>query len=200
MTTALKAGFDEPVRDSQQAFRRILEAMSQPGRIVMVPGPIEMPDGLHPAAAAACLTLLDFETALWIAGDDALEVRTWLAFHTGCRFAAGPAKADFILVLDPARLPSLDGIALGSDEQPESGATLIIQARSLATGSQTGGRGLRLSGPGILDSRLLAVEGLPQFFWAERADICLGFPRGLDILFSAGMSLAALPRTTKTEG
>jgi alpha-D-ribose 1-methylphosphonate 5-triphosphate synthase subunit PhnH len=195
MSVALKAGFDEPVRDSQQAFRRILDAMSQPGRIVMTPSPVEMPDGLHPAAAAACLTLLDFETRLWLAGDNAAEVRAWLAFHAGCRFAAAPAEADFALVLDPAHLPTLTDFPLGSDEQPETGATLVVQTRGLASG-----RGFRLSGPGVLGRRQFSVEGLPQSFWRERAALCEQFPRGLDILFTTGMSLAALPRTTKAEG
>lgn len=193
--TTLKAGFDEPVRDSQQAFRRLLDALSQPGRIVAPSAPAEYPAGLHRAAASACLALLDFETPLWLAGPDLGETRAWLAFHAGCRFVERPADAAFALVTDPAALPALDGFALGSDETPEQGATLILQVQSIAAG-----HGRRLTGPGIADERRLAVDGLADSFWAERAAICRLFPRGLDIFLTAGTALAALPRTTKVEG
>ncbi len=191
---ALKAGFDDSVHDSQRVFRALLDAMSRPGRLVMPPAPPEMPAALHPATAAVCLALLDFETPLWLAGADIAETRAWLAFHAGCPFAATPDQAAFALVTDSNALPALDGFALGSDEMPERSTTLILQVAGLAAG-----RGKRLSGPGIDGTALLAIEGPTDAFWVERAAACVLFPRGLDIIFSAGSALAALPRTTQVE-
>lgn len=194
MSTILKAGFDDSVRDSQRVFRALLDAMSRPGRIVTPPAPPEIPAGLNPATAAVCLALLDFETPLWLAGPDIGETRAWLAFHAGCPFAASPDQAAFALVTDAASLPPLDGFALGSDEMPERSTTLILQVADLAAG-----QGKRLSGPGIDGTTLLAVHGLSESFWVERAAACALFPRGLDVIFTAGAALAAVPRTTRVE-
>jgi alpha-D-ribose 1-methylphosphonate 5-triphosphate synthase subunit PhnH len=191
---ALKAGFDEPIRDSQRTFRAVLDAMAHPGRIVTPPSPPEIPLGLHPATAAVCLTFLDFETSLWLAGTTIDELRPWLAFHAGCPFASDPAQGNFALVTDAAAFPALDRFALGSDETPEHSTTLILQVDSLANR-----RGMRLSGPGIDGSRALSVTGLPDAFWRQRAQACALFPRGIDILLTSGSALVALPRTTQAE-
>ena len=191
---ALKAGFDDSVHDSQRVFRALLDAMSRPGRVVTPPVPPEIPAALHPATAAVCLALLDFETPLWLAGPDIAETRAWLAFHAGCPFAATPDQAAFALVTAVNALPPLDGFALGSDEMPERSTTLILQVDGLEAG-----RGKRLSGPGIDGTALLAVEGPTDAFWVERAAACGLFPRGLDVIFIDGTALAALPRTTQVE-
>jgi len=191
---ALKAGFDDSVHDSQRLFRALLDAMARPGRIVTPPTPPEIPAALHPATAAVCLALLDFETPLWLAGPDIAETRAWLAFHAGCPFAATPDQAAFALVTDVAALPALDAFALGSDEMPERSTTLLLQVDGLVAGE-----GKRLSGPGIDGAALLGVDGLTESFWAERSSACALFPRGIDIIFSAGPALAALPRTTHVE-
>ena len=192
---ALKAGFDDSVHDSQRVFRALLDAMSRPGRIVTPPAPPEIPAALHPATAAVCLALLDFETPLWLAGPDIAETRAWLAFHAGCPFAATLDQAAFALVTDARALPALDSFALGSDEMPERSTTLILQVDGLAAG-----RGKRLSGPGIDGTALLAIDGATDSFWVERAAACALFPRGLDVIFTAGPALAAVPRTTQVEG
>ena len=191
---ALKAGFDDSVHDSQRVFRALLDAMSRPGRVVTPPAPPEIPAALHPATAAVCLALLDFETPLWLAGPDIAETRAWLAFHAGCPFAATPDQAAFALVTAVNALPALDGFALGSDEMPERSTTLILQVDGLEAG-----RGKRLSGPGIDGAALLAVEGPTDAFGVERAAACGLFPRGLDVIFIDGTALAALPRTTQVE-
>ena len=191
---ALKAGFDDSVHDSQRVFRALLDATSRPGRVVTPPAPPEIPAALHPATAAVCLALLDFETPLWLAGPDIAETRAWLAFHAGCPFAATPDQAAFALVTAVNALPALDGFALGSDEMPERSTTLILQVDRLEAG-----RGKRLSGPGIDGTALLAVEGPTDAFWVERAAACGLFPRGLDVIFIDGTALAALPRTTQVE-
>jgi alpha-D-ribose 1-methylphosphonate 5-triphosphate synthase subunit PhnH len=190
----LKAGFDDSVHDSQRVFRALLDAMARPGRIVMPPAPPEIPAALHPATAAVCLALLDFETPLWLAGPDIAETRAWLAFHAGCPFAATPEQAAFALVTDVGALPALSEFALGSDEMPERSTTLLLQVGGLVAG-----QGQRLSGPGIDGSVRLAVDGVTEGFWSDRAAACALFPRGLDIMFTAGTALAALPRTTQVE-
>lgn len=192
---ALSAGFVEPVLDAQAAFRATLDAMSRPGRIEELALRLDPPAGVDAATAAACLTLLDGDTPVWLAPHAAAErVAAWIAFHTGAPIAQSAADAAFVVALDASALPTLDTFDWGTDEEPQRGATLIVQVPAL-----TKQGGWTLSGPGIATRATLHVDGLPTPFAAERRAMAGSFPRGLDILFTSGARLAALPRTTILE-
>src|SRR5262249_60143642 len=76
---SVRRGFVEPVLESQRVFRRVLDAMAHPGRIVRIDSFIDAPVPLAPATAAVCLTLLDFETPLWLdAAARVPELSEWL--------------------------------------------------------------------------------------------------------------------------
>jgi alpha-D-ribose 1-methylphosphonate 5-triphosphate synthase subunit PhnH len=188
-------GFADPVLDSQRAFRAVLDALSHPGRVVTVPGPDAPPPPLGPASAGVCLTLLDFETPVWL---DALaataQAREYLRFHCGVPLVETPADARFALIADPVEMPPLAAFDAGTDERPDRSATVVVQVGALVSWT-----GRRLSGPGIDGEARLAVDGLPLGFWdAVRANTAR-FPRGVDLLLCAGHRLAALPRTTRVE-
>jgi alpha-D-ribose 1-methylphosphonate 5-triphosphate synthase subunit PhnH len=189
------AGLADPTLDSQRIFRSLLEVMAHPGRIVDVAVELQAPSPLHPAAAAACLALLDFDTPLWL--DDAAvrpDVVEWLRFHCGVPIVSRPQAARFALIADPERMPS-DAFDCGTAEYPERSATLIVQVQSLL-----GGTGRRLRGPGIADEARLEVAGVAGEFWMWVAANHGLFPCGVDIVLSAGRVIAALPRTTEVEG
>ena len=190
------AGLADPTLDSQRIFRSLLEAMAHPGRIVDVAVELQAPSPLHPAAAAACLTMLDFDTPLWLdvaaARPEAVE---WLRFHSGAPIVSRPQAARFVLIADPQRMPSPDTFDSGTAEYPERSATLIVQVQSLL-----GGTGRRLRGPGIADEARLEVAGVPDAFWTWMAANHALFPCGVDVVLSAGRVIAALPRTTEVEG
>jgi alpha-D-ribose 1-methylphosphonate 5-triphosphate synthase subunit PhnH len=189
-------GLADPTLDSQRIFRSLLEAMAHPGRIVDVAVELRAPSPLHPAAAAACLTVLDFDTPLWLdeaaARPDAVE---WLRFHSGAPIVSRPQAARFALIADPQGMPSPDTFDSGTAEYPERSATLIVQVQSLL-----GGTGRRLRGPGIADEARLEVAGAPDAFWTWMAANHALFPCGVDVVLSAGRVIAALPRTTEVEG
>ncbi|MCQ4160233.1 phosphonate C-P lyase system protein PhnH [Roseomonas sp. GC11] len=193
----IRPGFTDPVKESQSCFRAVLEAMSRPGRIQEAGtqeagGGLTPPEGLHPATAAVLLTLADAETPLW--QDAGAGVAEWLRFHAGCPLVAAPEEAAFLLATGAP--PALETLELGSEEEPQAGATLILQVAALEAAP-----GLILEGPGIAQRHELRVSGLPAGFWAARARLRPLFPRGLDLILCAGTRLAALPRTTRvTEG
>jgi len=189
------AGLADPTLDSQRIFRSLLEAMAHPGRIVDVAVGLQAPSLFHPAAAAACLTLLDFDTPLWL--DDAAarpDVVEWLRFHCGVPIVARPETARFAVIADPERMPSPDAFDAGTAEHPERSATLIVQVQSLL-----GGTGRRLTGPGIAGEARLEVAGVPEAFWKWVSANHACFPRGVDFVLSAGRVIVALPRTTAVE-
>ena len=166
---AMAPGFTNPVFDSQRMFRHLLEAMSYPGRIVAVGALASAPAPLSPAAAAACLSLVDYETPVWL--DAATQpARDWLRFHCGCPVIADPAKARFAVAADAASLLPLSAFDPGTDEYPDRSTTLIVE-----------------------------VAGLPARVWDQWRENRVLFPGGVDLILTCGDRLAALPRTVKVE-
>ncbi len=180
-------GFADPVLDAQASFRAVLQAMSRPGQVQRVPHLPELPPGLSPAAAAVLLTLVDAETRLRLNAGAAAEA--WVRFHCGAPLApAGAAQ----FVLDPeAGLLALDP---GTEEEPERGATLILEVAALEEG-----RGWRLTGPGIREEHRLLVAGAPPGFVADWAANRARTPCGVDVILCAGDAIAALPRSVAIE-
>lgn len=189
-------GFADPVLDSQRAFRAVLDALAHPGRVVTLDRPDAPPPPLGPASAAVCLTLLDFETPVWLDTVAATApAREYLRFHCGVPIVEASADARFALIANPAGMPPLNAFDAGTDERPDGSATLIVQVDGLVSGT-----GQQLSGPGIDGEARLGVEGLPHGFWDLVRANSARFPRGIDLLLCAGGRLAALPRTTHVEG
>lgn len=202
------AGFADPVHGTQQTFRALLGAMSEPGRLQVLHDAAI--DGLAPAAprvpapmaiglAATLLTLLDADTPVHLAGAlGNADVRAWLRFHTGARDV--PAATGMTVALardvDAALWQALD---LGSDEAPQAGATLIVEVDALSERPLAGAVALKLRGAGIESSRDLAVAGLPIAFWQWRMALQAELPRGVDLVLACGTRLAALPRSTRIE-
>jgi len=179
-------GFADPVLDAQAGFRAVLEAMSRPGRIEAIVPPPEVPPGLSPAAAAMLLALVDAATPLRLAAG--AEAEAWVRFHCGCPLVRDGAA----FVLDQSA--SLLALEAGTEEEPERGATLILEVAALEEGA-----GWRLAGPGIRDEHRLRVAGAPSGFLADWARNRARFPRGVDAILCAGNRIAALPRTVRIE-
>lgn len=194
---ALEGGFAEPVLDSQAIFRSVMDAMARPARIAKTALPAAPPEPLTPLAGAIACTLLDADTPVWLdpALDESAAVAAWLGFHTGTRFAAAPAEAAFALIGDPSDMPPLDRFAQGTQEYPDRSATLILQLESLG-----GGAPLTLRGPGIESEATIAPLGLPDDFVRQWTQNTKRFPRGVDLILTAGDSLACLPRSARLVG
>ncbi|HTR84850.1 MAG TPA: phosphonate C-P lyase system protein PhnH [Reyranella sp.] len=193
--TDIAPGLADPAHDSQRLFRAVLDAFSHPGRIVALPRRPEAAKPLSAAATAFVLTLVDRDTPLWLApACDTDSVRDFVRFHTGAPIVASEADALFA-VLTPERAPLLDGFAIGSDPYPDRSATLVIEVPAL-----TGGPQKKLRGPGIEDRAAFAVAGLGETFWSEWQTNHALFPCGVDIVFTAGTELLALPRSIVVEG
>jgi alpha-D-ribose 1-methylphosphonate 5-triphosphate synthase subunit PhnH len=187
----IEPGFVEPVDDATHVFRLVLQAIAHPGTIVEIDRPAAVPAGaLGRAAIGAALALADFETPVWL-DHAAAPAGHHLRFHCNCPVLAEPDRAAFAFVGDPTRLPDLEALPLGSDAYPDQGATLVVEVAGLARAGS-----LTLEGPGIDGRTQLGVAGLADGFWTRRAALASLFPRGIDLLLTAGDWLAAVPRTT----
>ena len=76
--------------------------------------------------------------------------------------------------------------------------TLSMLQRLIVRAQLTQGETLELSGPGIEQSRLLQIGGLPGGFWQLRRSL-IRYPMGFDLLLVDGDCLVGIPRSTCVE-
>ena len=192
--TELAPGLADIAHDSQRLFRDVLDAFAHPGRIVSLRQP---PAAIAPLSAAATtflLTLVDRDTPLWFSPTLATTaVCDFARFHTGAPIVENEADALFAVVSPDRALP-LDGFAIGTDPYPDRSATLVVEVPSL-----TGGPVRQLRGPGIDGRASVAIAGLPDSFWSEWTANHTLFPCGVDVVFTSGAALLALPRSIAVE-
>jgi alpha-D-ribose 1-methylphosphonate 5-triphosphate synthase subunit PhnH len=190
------AGFADPVLQSQATFRAILKAMSRPGTIVAAGAELAPPAPLSPAAAAALLTLADYETSLWLSPSiQGTEVGAWLKFHSDAPTAPNAAAAAFALIDLGCDGLRLEDFAVGTPAYPDRSTTLVIACAALSEDGP-----LTLRGPGVRGASRFGFSPLPADFLAQWSANGERFPLGVDLVLTCGTSLAALPRTTRLIG
>lgn len=206
MNETMVGGFADPSLDSQSVFRLVLEAMAHPGRLRSIrqtdansghkASTPRAPGQLDDAAFLLALTLMDFETPVWLDAKLAADqpVVNALRFHCGCPIIDDPTRAHFALIGDAFGAPDLSGFHLGTPEYPDRATTVVIQVQDLDDGS-----GASLTGPGIKNEARLAVDGVPSDFWRQWSANRSRFPLGVDLIFTAGDRIAALPRSIAAE-
>ncbi|TQM03070.1 phosphonate C-P lyase system protein PhnH [Pseudonocardia kunmingensis] len=179
-----------PVLDpdtAQRAFRAVLDALARPGVPAALP-----PAGDVPAALLPVLALADLDTGVCVLGDTG---GAWAdALTTATSAPAAPlAAARLVAALRPLAAGELATVRTGSAAAPEDAALV-----ALAVPDMNGGPALRLSGPGVPDTRTVAPRGLPPDLVTARSGAA--FPAGADLLLvSPDGTVLGLPRTTVIE-
>jgi alpha-D-ribose 1-methylphosphonate 5-triphosphate synthase subunit PhnH len=208
--TELQPGLQSPAQQSQQVFRRLLDAMARPGSVQAMPldvlAQMTPADGQDPAGAAmraVLLTLLDGDTSLHVgAGLAPGRLAGYLQFHSGVTLVDTPAQAEFTAITAAHASPALlASLPWGSDEAPQGAATLVLRVPDMGATQRDGVRSCRLilRGPGVRGSIELAVAGVPAEFWRARQAMASDYPRGVDLLLVTERSVAAIPRSTRVE-
>lgn len=164
----------------QQVFRRLMTAFSYPGRVQSLEGAADK------ALRLTLATLVDGACSLsdphqLLAVDDQRRL--------GARLCS-TETADFIVATGAQVIDSTP--RLGSLENPEQGATVVLAVDELGTGARLG-----LQGPGIHGEQLLHVSGVDPAWWARRAEWNAHFPLGVDFILVSEHAVTALPRTTR---
>ncbi|MDY7024369.1 MAG: phosphonate C-P lyase system protein PhnH, partial [Cyanobacteriota bacterium] len=150
--------------------------------------------GLTLACAAACLTLLDLETTVWLSSGfeahEKAELESWLRFHTGCHFTSNPEMADFAIIQINDRPEPLSRFCWGTAESPEKSTTLFIQRIPKEQKKL-----ICINGPGISEEREIQLP-LSFNFIREWRENQVRYPLGIDVFVFVENTAIGLPRTT----
>ena len=187
-------GLQNLVRDSQTTFRTLLNALSRPGRINAIEVELTPPSGLNVACAAACLTLFDLETEVWLQPGLGEEIKSWLLFHTGCSFTGDTKQADFAVICDVDNMPDLSQFKQGTPVYPEDSTTLLITVGAIRESPL---QAQILTGAGINQQITMPIN-LPDTFWQQWQQNHNSYPSGVDIYFFYNNEIVGLPRTSYT--
>ena len=184
-----KHSFDT-VYDSQKVFRLILEAASNPTRVVNIKESADKLFGSCPAFLAVAMTLLDNETGFAVLGDDRLcdeIVSLTLARREETQ------SADFLFACDPGGLKAaIETAKCGTLSDPHKSATVIIRNDGEPTES------LLLFGPGIDGSITVQATQTVKDAIILRDAQNYEYPQGIDLVFvSSNGELFAIPRLVK---
>jgi alpha-D-ribose 1-methylphosphonate 5-triphosphate synthase subunit PhnH len=171
---------------AQRTFRAVLDAFARPGTTSQLPAVPQVPAALLPVLALADLdtpACVLAETGGW---DDAL------ATATNAPITALSA-ARLVAALRPLRAGELAGVRIGDAAAPEDGALVALAVPAL-----DGGPALRLTGPGIAGSRVVAPRGGPADLASARASAA--YPGGFDVLLiDPDGRVLGIPRSTRIE-
>ncbi len=186
MTDIYSGGFADPAVAAAHGFRAAMDVMARPGTRREITGGIA-PEGLSPAASSLILTLCDPETGIYLAPDvDSEALRGWITFHTGAPLVSAD-KADFAVGGWEALMP-VDQYRIGTTEYPDRSATLVVELAEFSAPNAS------LTGPGIKDT---ARMHLPDLALLQRNAML--YPLGVDLFFTSGSEVAALPRSTQIQ-
>ncbi len=191
--STLCGGFFDPVRQAQQAFHALMNALARPGTVQPIEA-VEAPAALPGLFGTIACTLLDPDTRLFLdsslSGDP--HVAEWLTFQTGTAIVGHESEAMFGMISD-SREVELAAFCAGDQAYPNRSATLCLSVSSFS-----GGKALRCTGPGIETSHTIAPAGLPADFVEQWAANNALFPRGVDLfLVCESEGVIGLPRSTQ---
>ncbi len=205
--------FDE-VREAQVVFRKVLDAMAWPGKVVDLPKAAVRPPAPWPASVAqVARTLLDAQVTFTVQGENSEGLSRYLTTNTGSP-PASVNNADYVFAE-----PSIDELALwnlnpGTLLSPEDSATLVLACRVVsdpgrspvlsastavaATDLENWPIAISLRGRGIRGRRSIVVDQQASRVLQELAAMEHEYPLGVDVILVDGAGcLVGLPRTTR---
>lgn len=192
--TNITQGFSEPVHQAQHVFRRLLDAMSRPGKLQQLDAFPAFGDA-GAAATQILLALADHSTPLWLSAafkhDETLLAN--IRFHMTSPMVEESQDAIFSLISGHEQI-ALASFNLGDEAYPELSTTVLVEVESL-----TEGRMFRLSGPGVKGSHDIHIQGLSDDLLKSLLERDVRDMLGVDVVLTCGQALMTLPRTTSVK-
>jgi alpha-D-ribose 1-methylphosphonate 5-triphosphate synthase subunit PhnH len=192
-----EVNYDE-VFDAQEQFRIILDSMSRPGKINVMPAiDILPPAGINKASTLVAFALLNTDVSFYVAGEGSEDITSYIALNTTAR-PASTNVADFIFINGLHSAEILFDAKTGTLSYPEESATFIIDVEEITENTGDNAITLILKGPGIQTETEVSIKGLdPQILSAVKEQN-LEFPLGIDlILTDRNNNIICIPRSNQ---
>lgn len=163
------------VFDGQAVFRKVLEAMSNPGRSVSIAEQAEKMHGNQQVFLALAMTLLDNEVSFYTCGNQKLANDISLLTLSK---EASLEEADFIFV---ERKEDLDKVFIrakcGTLADPQRSAAIIMKAEEHCT------KAWKIYGAGVNGIQKLLVPETAEVAMKLRDEQAYEYPQGVDMIF-----------------
>lgn len=197
-----KAGLKEMeldlVHDIQRAYRKVLDSMSRPGKIISIgdqADKISLEAGCLPATLLLVLMLFDTEIKFNVCSPQKAEMAKLINQLTYAK-ASEENKADFILILNDAHKDEAERALKLANKgdllNPHKSATVIVEAEAIGRGSI-----FTLTGPGIAKERQIKINTLENLF-EIRNEKNAEYPLGIDLIMTDSENdVVSIPRTTQ---
>jgi len=183
----------ESLYQTQAIYRELLQCMSRPGTVQILPGSIRHLWGTGMEAIAA--TLLDNEVSFSVLDDDRCAEKIE-EISLGRRVQCD--RADFLFIPAGDSQGQVCQAKRGEPEYPDMGATIIYQVEQLAASSSE--KQITLTGPGIEEAMHPSIVGIPLQELAHLAEINSEYPLGVDVLLvDHDNRVMAIPRSTHVQ-
>lgn len=182
------------VHDGQKVFRRLLDALANPGRIESIGNEAGKFEGRYAALLALGCTLLDNEEKMYVEKNPALSAE--LHSLTLCR-ESELDQADYVFLSSEMNYGSMEQILKnvkhGTYADPQESATLILLCESIEGEDE-----MTLTGPGIDGARAVKVYPYIRKVIALYRSLKIEYPLGVDLVFVDGKGqLLGIPRLVK---
>ncbi|MCM3785198.1 phosphonate C-P lyase system protein PhnH [Neobacillus mesonae] len=188
------------VHDIQQAYRKVVDALSRPGKIqnlADVACKTEHRSDCYSVTLVLARMLLDTEVSFKVVGENEEELTQYISNLTYAKRAEAH-EADYLFITHTSHFDSLSQTLklakIGELNDPHLSATLIVELPSL-----DGGERRVLRGPGIEQHELCEIQAAGKWD-IVRSERNAEYPLGVDLIFAdTSHRLLALPRTTQIE-
>lgn len=184
------------IHDSQETFRLMLDAVSNPGQIVSISKQMEKSEDNLRHLLVIALTLLDNETSYSVVDDDGFEKLLGQVTYADNK----DEMASYIFVSQKCSAEKITEILTksnpGTMTDPHTSSTLIISADEDEKSVL-----ISLLGPGIKSSKTVEIHEYVKQWIIQRDKINYEYPLGIDMYFvSRNGDLLSIPRKVKMKG
>lgn len=181
------------LHESQNVFRLLLDALSQPGKIFHLPAELVT---RIPVVEIPLLALLGYDTPFALVGADASREQL-VARATSGRISDSSA-AGYLGVCDSRSELLPLGFCLGTPMRPDTAAQVSVQVSGIFTAATESTATLHISGPGVESVNHVMCDGAAsgELEFLLRRD--WKAPRGLDMwIVGVDGSFIGIPRTSR---